>query len=244
MNPQHFLITYIGDVVNVNANRMKSLLRNIQRCLNHAFLLEQLKSYQGGKNLTQKQSRGTTTWKDILENPLRDIASWHTKRWRAVIQSLKSLLGEDHHFKKEELKSVGELSKVCSQIVLKWLYGLSTNLQEQSQNGLWLATGVWQYLFHTFITQMTTDTICMCATRLSIVDWVYFETQTLLATLRIQYQPRVESYVSLEPEHLSPLVGCARNKRQYPTVLQSLKSSRWMLDYEWMDYLLSKSGMR
>ena len=29
---------------------------------------------------------------------------------------------DDHNFKKEELKSVGELSKVCSQIVLKCLY--------------------------------------------------------------------------------------------------------------------------
>ena len=29
---------------------------------------------------------------------------------------------DDHHFKEEELKSVGELSEVCSQIVLKWLY--------------------------------------------------------------------------------------------------------------------------
>ena len=29
---------------------------------------------------------------------------------------------DDHHFKEEELKSVGELSQVCSPIVLKWLY--------------------------------------------------------------------------------------------------------------------------
>ena len=29
---------------------------------------------------------------------------------------------DDHQFKKEELESVGELSKVCSQIVLKCLY--------------------------------------------------------------------------------------------------------------------------
>ena len=29
---------------------------------------------------------------------------------------------DDHHFKKEELKSGGELSKVCPQIVLKCLY--------------------------------------------------------------------------------------------------------------------------
>ena len=29
---------------------------------------------------------------------------------------------DDHHFKKEELESVGELSIVCSQIVLKSVY--------------------------------------------------------------------------------------------------------------------------
>ena len=29
---------------------------------------------------------------------------------------------DDHHFKEKEMKSVGELSKVCSQIVLKCLY--------------------------------------------------------------------------------------------------------------------------
>ena len=29
---------------------------------------------------------------------------------------------DDHHFKEEEMKSVGELSKVCSQVVLKCLY--------------------------------------------------------------------------------------------------------------------------
>ena len=49
---------YIWDVLNVNANRMKLLLRNTQRCLNHVFLLEQLKNYQGGKCLTQRQSLG------------------------------------------------------------------------------------------------------------------------------------------------------------------------------------------
>ena len=85
------------------------------------------------------------------------------------------------------------------------------------KNGLRLATDVWQYGFHTFITQMTTDNIVMWVARLSIVGWVYSKTQTFLATLRIQNQPRVESYASLEAEHLSPLVGCAKYKRQYPT---------------------------
>ena len=37
-------------------------------------------------------------------------------------------------------------------------------------------------------------------------------------------------------------ISWIRSKRQYPTVPRSLKSFRWMLDCEWMDYLLSTSG--
>ena len=37
-------------------NSMKLLWRNTQKCLNHVFLLEQLKNYLGGENLTQKNS--------------------------------------------------------------------------------------------------------------------------------------------------------------------------------------------
>ena len=33
------------------------------------------------EKLTQKQSRGPTTWKDMLENTLRGIARWQTKKW-------------------------------------------------------------------------------------------------------------------------------------------------------------------
>ena len=81
---------------------------------------------------------------------------------------------------------------------------------------------------------MTTDNIVMWATQLSIVDWVYSKTQTKSTS--------GESYVSLEAEHLPSSVGCARNKRQYPTVLQNLKLCRWMLDCEWMDCLLAIFG--
>ena len=42
----------------------------------------------------------------------------------------------------------------------------------------------------------------------------------------------------LEVEHLSQPVGCARNKFLSRTVLQSLKSFLWMLDYVWMGFLL------
>ena len=48
----------------------------------------------------------------MLKNALKDTANWQTRRQRAAVQSLKSLHG----------LSVGELSKVCLQIVLKCLH--------------------------------------------------------------------------------------------------------------------------
>ena len=41
-----------------------------------------------------------------------------------------------------------------------------------------------------------------------------------------------------KPNICSPSVGCARRKRQYPKVLQNLISFCWMLESEWVDYLL------
>ena len=70
---------------------------------------------------------------------------------------------------------------------------------------------------------MNSDNIVMWVTRLALsTGSIHSKTQTLLATLRTRNQPREESCVSSEDEHLSPPFGCARNKRQYPTVLQSL----------------------
>ena len=44
--------------------------------------------------------------------------NWPTRQ----LYKVSTLCIDDHHFKEEELKSVGELWKVCSQIVLKCLY--------------------------------------------------------------------------------------------------------------------------
>ena len=53
-----------------------------------------------------------------------------------------------------------------------------------------------------------------------------------------------ESYVYLEVVHLFLLVGCARSKHQYTTVLQNQRSFRWMLDCEWMDCLRLIHGIQ
>ena len=50
-----------------------------------------------------------------------DIVSYQKRRLNNSIKVSTPCI-DDQHFKEEELKSVGELSKVCSQIVLKYLY--------------------------------------------------------------------------------------------------------------------------
>ena len=241
-NQLYFLTMCIWDVLGANANRLTSLLENIQRCLNHVFLLDQLDKYQGEKSLTLKQSRGPTTWKDMLENALSDTATWQTKQWRSytklqvfawrTINSNRKNLNHLENYHKFAHKL---LSNVCSWNDLEdqTFCGRWTNLQEQSQNGLRHAADDRQDWFHTFITRMDSDKVVMWATLPSIVDWVYFKTQILLASLKTQNLLLGESYVSSQAEHLSQSVGCARSKRQYPTVLQNLKSFLWMLDCAW-----------
>ena len=59
---------------------------------------------------------------------------------------------------------------------------------------------------------MITGYIVMWETRLSIVDWVYSKTQTLLETLESLNQLLEVSFVSSEVIHLFPRVGCAKNQ--------------------------------
>ena len=70
----------------------------------------------------------------------------------------------------------------------------------------------------------------MWVMQLNIVDAVFVKTQILLETLKTQNQHQVESYVSLELEHLFPKVQCERSKRQCLTVPQNRQLFLWMLD--------------
>ena len=110
------------DVLNVNVKRTKVLLTNKKKCWNHDFLQQQLKSYQGWRNFTQRLSRGPATWKDILKSALRDIVNWQNKKETKTLLKVSTPCLDDRNFKKEEFGTVGELSDVCSQIVLNCLY--------------------------------------------------------------------------------------------------------------------------
>ena len=57
-------------------------------------------------------------------NVWNDVVSWQTGRLKQLYKVSTPCI-DDHHFKEEELKSEGELSNVCPQMILvdKTFYG-------------------------------------------------------------------------------------------------------------------------
>ena len=107
---------------------------------------------------------------------------------------------DDHHFKEEEMKSVGEVSQACSQILLKCLYLARIGRLDI----LWSVNKF-------------ARSICV-------------RTPILREILRIQNLHQVEHYAWLEVIRLFQSVGCVRNKLQFRTVQQNQKSFPWTQD--------------
>ena len=115
-------LVHLGEPTSlVNANRMKLLLKSIQRCSNHEILLEHLKNCAGW----EKRHAKTVAWSCDMEGHAKkwwkDILSWRRKTESSCTKS-HLLAWTTFTSSKEELETVGELSKVCSQIVTKWWY--------------------------------------------------------------------------------------------------------------------------
>ena len=91
-NPHHFLTACTWDAIRRNANRMKQSLNSTQRCLSHAFLLEQLKNYQVGEKSHAKTVARSYEQERHAQNALSHTANWQTKNG-ATLQSFASLFG-------------------------------------------------------------------------------------------------------------------------------------------------------
>ena len=98
---------------------VKILLTIKEPCLNPEFPPEQPKNYHARKICVSL--RGLLIWRVMPRNVWKYIVSWQTGRLNKLYKVSTPCI-DDHHFKEEELKYVWELSKVCSQIVLKCLY--------------------------------------------------------------------------------------------------------------------------
>ena len=109
---------------------------------------------------------------------------------------------DDNHVKEEELKSVGELSKVCAQIVLKCLYLARIGRPDIPGSVNKLARSITKWtkasakrlnrLISTFIKHVNTNNIVMCETLPNNPEWDCFKTPILQEILRIQNLHQVE----------------------------------------------------
>ena len=158
---------------------------------NSAGATEKLPGWE--KPFTQRRWHGPTTWKDMLENALSDIANSRTKR-QSSFSKFQIFVGKTTNWNRKNLnqwENCHKYARKLSQNACTWhelgdqtFYGLSTNLQEQSHNGLRHAVDDWQDWCQIFTTQVTIDNIVMWVTRLSIVDGLHLKTQTLLEILK------------------------------------------------------------
>ena len=82
-------------------------------------------SVGGAEKLTFPQNLTISSWSHDMVGHAKKCVERYCELANKTTQQLHKVSTpciDDHHFKEEEMKSVGELSQVCSQIVLKCSY--------------------------------------------------------------------------------------------------------------------------
>ena len=159
-----------------------------------------------------------------------------------------------HQNKEEELGSVGELSKVCSQIVLKCLCLARIGRPDIAWSMNKLARAVtkwtrpcnkhaWLVWFLIYITQVNLSNIVMWEIPHNNADCDCFRTLILQEILRTQNGPQKECCAYWEITRLFPQVGFARSKLQFHTVRRNLKLFLLMQVYALMEFPLLIFGI-
>ena len=173
-------------------------------------------------------------------NAWKDIVSWQTGRLRNSANYLLHALMTIIFFKEEELKSVGELSKVSSQIVLKCFHlarfgrpdilwsvnKLARSITEWTKACVKRLNRLISYTHHTCEYRQychVGNTAKQCRLEL-------FQDSDFAEILKIR-NPLLEEHCAFwEVIHLFTSVGCVRNKLPFRTVQQNQKSFPWTQD--------------
>ena len=219
---------------------------NKQRCCwqlqNHVWIQNlcrsQLKNYPCSENIR------ISSWSYDMEGQSKKCVERYCELANRTTQQLCKVSTpciDDHHFKEEELKSEGDLSKVCFQIVLKCLYLarigrpdilLSVNKLARSITK-WIkdcAKRLYQLILKNS-SHMWIQTVFLCGK--------HCQTMQTGTVSRLRFCRRswgLKIYIRwkilrfLEVIHLFHSVGCVRNKLQFRTVQQNQKSFPWMQD--------------
>ena len=72
--------------------------------------------------MPKRYLHGSMTWKVMQRNAWKYVVNWRIKRRNSYTTSRRHACMDNHQFKEAQMGTVGEVSKVCSQIVLKCLY--------------------------------------------------------------------------------------------------------------------------
>ena len=92
---------------------------------NYRTMFESRISAGGTEKLSPPQNLRISSWSYDKEGHAKKCVERYCESANKTTQQLYKVSTpciDDHHFKEEEMKSVGELSQVCSQIVLKCSY--------------------------------------------------------------------------------------------------------------------------
>ena len=252
-NKLHFLIMYIWDVLNVNANPMKQLLNDKKdvwitySCWNNWKITMVVRASRKKRGLVLRHG------KDMLENALSETENWQTKKWSSFpkFQVLAWMTFNSSRKNSNQFEN-------CQKFAHKLSWNACTWLELVDQTFLWsvdkLARSVtkwtgasdrrlaWliSYIYHTNDCRQ----YCHVGNTAQHCRLGLFPDSDFACDLQDSKSTSGWSLASSEVEHLSPSVGCARSELLSRTVLQSLKSFLLMLDYAWMGYLLSVSGTK
>ena len=151
---------------------------------------------------------------------------------------------DDHHFQEEEMKSIGEMSHVCSQIVLKCLYLACFGRPDilWSVNKLARSITKWtkacdkrlnrliSYIHHT----CEYKKYCYVGNTAKQCRLGLFQDSDFAGDLEDSKSTSGGTLCIFGSQPFVPISWMCKKQHQYPTVLQQLKSFRWVLDCAWM----------
>ena len=228
----------LGDVLNVNVNQKKPLLKNTQRCLNHVFLLKQQKNYLGRKNLTQKQLHGPMMCEGHAKKSMwKDTAEWQ-RRKMSNCRKFQVIAWMDIMLRRRNLNQwriiISDFIKLCWNACTWHELGRPGSCSYQMDSRMWQTT---QNLFHTLIIHKTTDNIAMWVIRHSTVHWPCSRIQTLLVILE-DSKSTSGGILCFWKSNIRPCtLECVKSKLQHLTAPLNLKLFLLMLDFRWMVFL-------
>ena len=182
---------------------------------NYRTMFESRISAGGVEKLPFLQHIRTSSWSYDMAGHAKKCVERYCELANKTTQQLYKVstpCNDDHHFKEEETKSVGELSNTCSQIVLKCLYLARIGRPDilWSVNKLARSITKWtkacdkrlnrliSYIHHTCEYKQ----YCHVEILRSNADWDCFRTLTLREILMIENPLWGEHYVFLAVTHI------------------------------------------